>query len=360
VKEFQRRLLKYNLALTTVEDWSNILQTKFHFDTTVASAVPKDMQDKLFKSVSTTIHQNSLAVTELQTEVASLKAELSEVKGELVHVKEELVNSKGDMAHVKRDLANINATNQKLMQLLEQFVQQGPQYDGPRTRKRTSSQVSPMASESRNVRSAVGSDSSNLSPLPSQFASSDSILLSELSAPVLTLTSLPQATPTSHPGCIHVFEKLKQLHFKELLHVWISKKLTRESTNWVAKNKHGEICPQNKYKVATVIELLMEHVLPEDVATLQNPETTPETVACLLNIEKKVNEAILDFKKKIAAKSSKPKKVRPQFKPGVTAIYGIIEKMKNAGEFPFHTQVSRHSPSSGGLGWDISAFFPSF
>lgn len=364
VKDFQRRLDKYRLTLSNVEAWSNILQTKFHFDTTVTSAVPKDMQDKLFKSVSTTIHQNSLAVTELQTEVASLKAELADVKGELVHVKGELAYFKGDMAHVKRDIAqvkgeiaNINATNQRIMLLLEQLVQQGPRNDGPRTRKRTASEVSPMASETRNVRPAVDSDSTNASPLPSDFASTDSILLPELSVPLLTLTSLQQATSSSHPGCIHVFERLKHLHFKNLLHVWISKKLTRESSNWVAKDKHGEVCAQNRYKVVTVIELIMEHVELEDVATLQNPETTPETVACLLNIENKLNTAILDFKTRIAASSLKPTKVRSQFKPSVTAIYGIIEKMKVAGEFPFHTQVSRHSPSKSGSLWDLSSFF---
>ncbi len=40
----------------------------------------------------------------------------------------------------------------------------------------------------------------------------------------------------------------------------------------------------------------MGYVLPEDITILQNPETTPETVACLLEIQNKVNKAILDFK----------------------------------------------------------------
>ncbi len=78
---------------------------------------------------------------------------MADVKGELVHVKGEIAYFKGDMAHVKRDIAqvkgeiaNINATNQKIMLLLEQLVQQGPRNDGPRTRKRTASEVSPMAS----------------------------------------------------------------------------------------------------------------------------------------------------------------------------------------------------------------------
>ncbi len=339
----------YNFNITTAEAWSKILHEKFLFETTVVSAVPQHKQDALFKSVSTTIHTHSLAVTELQTEVMSLKAEIANVKSELARFKSD----------VNTGFAQCNAASQQIMQLLQKLVtEQAPRYDGPRTRKRTSSQFSPMENETRNVRSALDTnDSSDLSPLPTTISSSNSTVLAEISAPSLSLMSLPQVSPSSHPGCVHVFEKLTDLHFKDLLHMWISKKLSRNSNNWVVKNSKGNVCPQNKYKLLTVIELLMGYVLPEDITILQNPETTPETVACLLEIQNKVNKAILDFKEKFAAADPKHSKVRPQFKPGVTAIYGIIENMKSAGEFPFHTQVTRHSPSKSGALWDLASFF---
>ncbi len=357
VQDFKRRL-PAPFKLSDAIEWSKIINNAFIHSTTVLSAVPKQQQDLLFKSVSTAIHNQSLSLIELQTEVSALRNELVAVKADLSAFKS---NFQTLQEQISAGFAQTNSLLQRYSNTFDAMcTDQSQRNEGPRTRKRTSAQVSPMVNDcDRNVRHAAEttSNSSTSSPLPNGSPVGIAQHALQLSTSSMSVNSLQQASSSSHPGCVHVFQNLKELHFKDLIHVWISKNLTRDSTNWVVKNSDGDVCPQNKYKLLTVIEYLRKFVLPEQLETLKNPQSTPETVATLHEIQNKVNAAILDFKKRHASTSNTNAKVRSQFKPCVTAIYGILECMKAAGEFQHHSQVTRESPSKSGQIWDIYSFF---